>query len=67
MWWQGEDAISNELQQDVFKKLLETKKYSDLTLVCEGKEFPVHKAVVCTQSSVFAAACNGHFQVAKSM
>ncbi|KAF4980362.1 hypothetical protein FZEAL_3592 [Fusarium zealandicum] len=35
--------------------LLETGKFSDFTLVCEGKEFRLHKVIVCAQSSVIAA------------
>lgn len=38
---------------------------SDLTLVCEEQEFKIHKAVVCPQSPVLAAAANGHFQVSR--
>ena len=28
---------------------------ADLAIVCEGKTFPVHSAVLCTRSTVFAA------------
>jgi hypothetical protein len=38
-------------------------KYSDLTLRCGKNVFKVHKNIVCTQSKVFAAACDGGFQV----
>ena len=38
-------------------------KYCDLTLECEGQEFKVHRVVVCYQSPVLAAACDGKFQV----
>ena len=44
-------------------QLMGNEKYSDLKLVCQGQEFKVHKAIVCTQSSVLAAACDGGFQV----
>ena len=46
---------------------METEKYSDLTLVCQGEHFPVHKVVVCTQSPVLAAACDGAFRVRLAM
>lgn len=49
-----------------FATLYETGKYSDLTLVCERQSFKVHKAVLCTQSAVLAAACDGQFEVRKS-
>lgn len=44
-------------------KLLKSKKYNDLKLVCQGKEFDVHKAVVCTMSPVLDAAVSGPFEV----
>ena len=31
-------------------QLLQTGKYSDMTLVCAGKEFKLHKMVVCSVS-----------------
>jgi hypothetical protein len=43
--------------------LMGSEKYSDLKLVCQGQEFKVHKAIICTQSPVLAAACDGGFQV----
>lgn len=39
------------------------QKYSDLTLECDGEEFPVHKAVVLTQSVVLEKACQAHWKV----
>jgi hypothetical protein len=44
-------------------QLMGTGKYSDLKFVCEGHEFRVHKAIVCSQSPVLTAACDGAFQV----
>jgi len=44
-------------------QLMGSEKYSDLKLVCEGHEFRVHKAIVCSQSPVLTAACDGAFQV----
>ncbi|KAI1745150.1 hypothetical protein F4680DRAFT_467329 [Xylaria scruposa] len=38
------------------RELLQSGKFSDLTLVCNGQEFRVHKAIVCLQSPVIAAA-----------
>lgn len=43
--------------------IMGSDKYSDLKFVCQGQEFKVHKAIVCTQSPVLAAACDGSFQV----
>ncbi len=44
-------------------RLLKSEKYSDLTLKCHERAFKVHRAVVCTRSSVFAAAIDGGFKV----
>jgi hypothetical protein len=48
-------------------QLMGSDKYSDLTFVCEGQKFKVHRAVVCTQSPVIAAACDGAFKVNKTI
>ncbi|KAK5996373.1 hypothetical protein PT974_01707 [Cladobotryum mycophilum] len=41
-------------------------KYSDLKIVCDGKEYLVHKAILCPRSSFFAAACDGPFKESKT-
>ncbi|KAH8807751.1 BTB/POZ protein [Xylogone sp. PMI_703] len=46
--------------------LLSSAEYSDLTLKCQGEIFKVHKAVVCFQSPVLAAALRGDFKEAKT-
>ncbi|KAJ2990351.1 hypothetical protein NUW58_g2997 [Xylaria curta] len=46
--------------------LLSSGDYSDLTLVCEDQEFQVHKAIVCTQSPVVAAAMKGGYKEAQT-
>jgi hypothetical protein len=43
--------------------LLFNDKYSDLCISCGGREFKVHRAIVCTQSDFFANACDGPFLV----
>ncbi|KGQ10249.1 hypothetical protein BBAD15_g4410 [Beauveria bassiana D1-5] len=45
-----------------FGHVLKTGLYSDLTLSCSGREFSVHRVVVCSQSEVLAAAIRGPFQ-----
>ncbi|KKY16160.1 putative btb poz domain protein [Diplodia seriata] len=43
--------------------LLYSCLYSDLTIRCsDGRNIPAHKAVVCTQSTVLANACNPEHQ-----
>lgn len=44
-------------------KLQNIKDYSDLILECDGQEFRVHRAIVCAQSPVLAAALRGEFVV----
>jgi hypothetical protein len=43
-------------------QLLQSAKYSDLVLACGGREFRVHRAVVCPHSSFFDHACSNGFQ-----
>ncbi|KAI0440642.1 hypothetical protein F4803DRAFT_577438 [Xylaria telfairii] len=56
------DNISSPLEA----KLLQIRDFSDLTLACDGQEFKVHKAYVCAQSPVIAAALKGSFMEAKT-
>ncbi|KAI5303882.1 hypothetical protein KEM56_007094 [Ascosphaera pollenicola] len=37
-------------------------EYSDFTIECETKKFPVHRVIVCNQSSVIAAAMKSEFK-----
>jgi hypothetical protein len=39
-----------------FSSLLATGEFSDFIIKCGDKTWNVHKAIVCTQSDVFAAA-----------
>ncbi len=45
------------------RSVFESSKYSDLTIRCRGKEFKVHRIILCPRSTFFAAACDGEFQV----
>lgn len=47
----------------VLQHLLGSGSFSDLTLVCDGREIQVHKAIVCPQSPVLAAAISGEYEV----
>jgi speckle-type POZ protein len=42
---------------------LSSSAFSDLTLICGGKVFKVHKVVLCTQSEVFRKLLDGNFKV----
>ena len=39
------------------------EEFTDLTIICEETKLAVHKVVICTQSSVFHAACTGPYKV----
>jgi hypothetical protein len=47
---------------EAMSRLRQSAKYSDLVIACRGREFAVHRAVVCLQSSFFDKACSGGFQ-----
>ncbi|KAK1245505.1 hypothetical protein MKX08_005134 [Trichoderma sp. CBMAI-0020] len=49
-----------------FTRLMTSGNYSDLKLVCQGREFKIHKLVACSQSSVIATALKGGFKEAQS-
>lgn len=44
----------NRLSQDI-SNIYETEKFSDCSIVCEGKEFKCHKNILSTRSTVFDA------------
>lgn len=51
-------TLSKALQQ-----LLASGRFSDLILTCDGQHFRVHKAIVCSQSPMLAAAVRNGFEV----
>ena len=55
--------LSKAPHMSALAQLMGSEKYSDLKLVCEGHEFRVHKAIVCSQSPVLTVAYDGAFQV----
>ncbi|KAL8960478.1 MAG: hypothetical protein Q9183_005458 [Haloplaca sp. 2 TL-2023] len=60
---------SMEANKGIISRLtqgLESGKYSDLTILCRGHEFPVHRVVLCTASKFFAAACDGPYKEAQN-
>lgn len=46
--------------------LFQCGKYSDLTIVCEGKRYPVHRALLATRSTFFEGACRNSFKEANT-
>ncbi|KAF9882673.1 hypothetical protein FE257_005658 [Aspergillus nanangensis] len=51
--------------ETVMKRLLDDGKYTDMTISCQGHDFNVHRAIVCSQSHFFDAALKGGFQVSR--
>lgn len=45
------------------RRLYSSEKYSDLVIKCQGRQWKVHRAVVCPQSKPLAAAVDGNFKV----
>ena len=55
-------AETKPLHATRLSTLLESGKYSDLTLKCGSRNWKVHKSVLCIQSDFFAKACDGNFK-----
>lgn len=43
--------------------LLESGSFSDAVVVCQGKEWSVHKAIICRRSVWFEGCLDGPFKV----
>lgn len=59
------DAPTIELMS-ALASMFETGKYSDLTVVCHGKRYPVHRALLASRSAFFDGACRHPFQEAET-
>ncbi|KAK5203073.1 hypothetical protein LTR96_011312 [Exophiala xenobiotica] len=44
------------------KHLLQTAEFSDFTLTVDGRDFKIHRSVVCPQSTMLRSLCTGSFQ-----
>lgn len=51
---------------DSIAKLRETQKNSDLLIECEGRQWNVHKAIVCSASDLIAAECDSQMLEGRS-
>ncbi|KAI4088817.1 MAG: hypothetical protein LQ344_005794 [Seirophora lacunosa] len=45
--------------------MLDSGRYSDLTITCRGRAFYVHRVFLCSASKFFSAACDGGFKEAQ--
>ncbi|KAH7110418.1 hypothetical protein B0J13DRAFT_570183 [Dactylonectria estremocensis] len=59
------DNTTNDAYQHALKEA-EGGIYSDLKITCGGKEYPVHKVLLCTRSSFFKKACDSAFKEGES-
>ncbi|KAK7214707.1 hypothetical protein V2G26_002710 [Clonostachys chloroleuca] len=48
------------------QRLFSSGSYSDLTILCGGSQYKVHRALVCPRSSFFEAACRNNFKEAET-
>ncbi|KAF2679206.1 hypothetical protein K458DRAFT_119023 [Lentithecium fluviatile CBS 122367] len=55
------DAPTMELMS-ALASMFETGKYSDLTIVCGTKRYPVHRALLASRSTFFDGACRNPFR-----
>lgn len=49
--------------RSLLKWILESNEHSDLVIFCGEDTHEVHKAIICPQSDVLAAMCDGPFIV----
>ncbi|CAH0019873.1 unnamed protein product [Clonostachys rhizophaga] len=48
------------------QRLFSSGSYSDLTILCGESQYKVHRALVCSRSSFFEAACRNSFKEAET-
>lgn len=46
--------------------MFESGRYSDLTIVCGNKRYPVHRALLASRSTFFDGACRNSFREAET-
>jgi hypothetical protein len=56
-------TLLHDVGTALMAKILESGRYSDLTIESQGSAFKVHRNIVCLQSKPLAAHVDGQFQV----
>jgi hypothetical protein len=46
--------------------LLKSGSYADFTIQCKDREFNVHRAIICPESSFFQTMCQSSFKVSQT-
>lgn len=59
-------ALVTKSSSTTASKLFASEKYSDLTIICHGRQFKVHKAILCPQSEVISKICDIDMQEKKT-
>ncbi|KAL8828597.1 MAG: hypothetical protein Q9191_002498 [Dirinaria sp. TL-2023a] len=59
-------TVSQQQFPSGYEDLLRSQKYSDLTINCRGRQWRVHRAIICPRSKFFCVLCDGIFQEASS-
>lgn len=47
---------------DMWGRYLESGEYSDFLISCSGRDFRVHRLVICPKSSYFRVLCKDNFK-----
>ncbi|KAG0646595.1 hypothetical protein D0Z07_7566 [Hyphodiscus hymeniophilus] len=57
---------NNSNISNILPELYKSGRYSDMTVKCQGREWKVHRNIVCSQSKPLAAALDGNFEEAST-
>ena len=58
----GNESKSNKKYMRDMEEVFKIGKFMDVTIVCQGKEFPCHKAILAGRSQVFEAMFSPNFK-----
>ena len=55
-------SVNQQALSDNIATLMESEKYSDLIIKCQGQEWHVHKAIICSASPFLAKECDSQMR-----